>query len=69
MAYSAAQNEANKRYREKNKEQTNYLRYKSMARGYVNNHAKTIEELEELKNLIDAKIDEFSNELGLGAEE
>ena len=61
MAYSKAQNEANKRYREKNKEQTNYLRYKSMARGYVNNHAKTIEELEELQELIKEKIKELEN--------
>ena len=46
-----AQTEANKRWQEKNKEHSNYLKSRSSARGFIKNKA-TIEDLEELENLM-----------------
>lgn len=51
------QNEANKRYRatEEGKEKTKHSTYKSRARVFINEMA-TLEELEELENLIKSKL-------------
>ncbi len=46
-----AQTEANKRWQEKNKEKTGYLRNRSTARNFVKKQA-TIEDIEELESLI-----------------
>lgn len=45
------QNEANKRWQQKNKEHANYLKDRSKARSFIKNKA-TGEDLEELKELI-----------------
>lgn len=50
------QTEANKRWQEKNREKTKYLRNRSTARSFIKNQA-TKEDIEELKELI--KIREF----------
>ena len=46
-----AQTEANKRWQEKNKEYSNYLKDRSKARSFIRNKA-TKEDLEELEQLI-----------------
>ena len=51
MAVSESQKKANKSYREKNPKKNQYLSYRSTARSFINNHA-TLDDLEELKNLI-----------------
>ena len=51
MAVSESQKKANKSYREKNPKRTQYLSYRSTARGFINNHA-TLEDLDDLKALI-----------------
>lgn len=43
--------EANKRWKEKNKEHNLYLNSRSQARGFIRNRS-TLEDLEELENLI-----------------
>lgn len=62
MAYSKAQNEANKRYMEKARKEDpqkiNGNSYLSKARTYVNKYA-TLEGLEELKTLIEEKEKEL----------
>ena len=45
------QNEANKRWQQKNKEHANYLKDRSKARSFIKNKA-TGEDFEELKELI-----------------
>lgn len=45
------QTEANKRWQEKNKEKSKYLRNRSTARNFIKNKA-TKEDIEELKKLI-----------------
>ncbi len=45
------QTEANKKWQEKNRERAKYLSNRSVARSFIKNKA-TIEDLEELKNLI-----------------
>jgi hypothetical protein len=45
------QTEANKRWQEQNKEKAKYLSNRSRARSFIKNQA-TIEDLEELENLI-----------------
>ncbi len=45
------QTEANKKWQEKNRERTRYLRNRSTARGFVKKQA-TLEDLQELKELI-----------------
>jgi len=47
--------EADKRYREKNKEHRNYLSSRSNARSFIRNKA-TEQDLEELKALIDERF-------------
>lgn len=50
-----AQTEANKRWQEKNKEYSNYLKDRSKARSFIRNKA-TQEDLLELKQLIEEKL-------------
>lgn len=50
------QTEANKRWQEKNKEKTKYLRNRSTARSFIKNQATT-EDIEELQQLIQTRID------------
>ena len=54
MKETKAQTEANKRWQEKNKEYSNYLKARSTARGFIKNKA-TLEDLEELQNLIEER--------------
>lgn len=51
-----AQKRAKQKYREKNKERTNYLNARTTARGFIRNKA-TIEDLEELEELIKERIE------------
>lgn len=46
-----AQKRAKQKYREKNRERTNYLNARTTARGFIRNKA-TKEDLQELKELI-----------------
>lgn len=46
-----AQTEANKKWQQKNKEYSNYLKSRSTSRGFIKNKA-TLEDLEELERLI-----------------
>lgn len=57
-ATQEGQAEANKRYREKNKEHRNYLSARSASRSFVNNKA-TIDDLTELESLIKKRKDEL----------
>lgn len=50
------QTEANKRWQEKNREKTKYLRNRSTARSFIKNQA-TLEDIEELKQLMKTRID------------
>ena len=50
--------EADKRYREKNKEHRNYLSARSGARSFISNKA-TIDDLTELESLIKKRKDEL----------
>jgi len=51
MSYTKAQNEATKRWQQKNKEQATYLRYKSSARTFIRKHA-TDDDLKELEKFL-----------------
>ena len=51
MSQTQSQKKPNNSYREKNPKKNQYLSYRSTARSFINNHA-TLEDLEELKNLI-----------------
>lgn len=46
--------EADKKWRENNKDRSNYLRYRSSSRNFIKNHA-TIEDIKELESLIAAR--------------
>ncbi len=46
-----SQVERNKKWQEKNKEHSKYLRYRSSARSFIKNNA-TLDDLQELKELI-----------------
>lgn len=60
MAYSKAQNEANKRWQQANRERNNYLKKKSTAKSFIRMNA-TLEDLEDLENLIsEVKSSKFS---------
>lgn len=48
------QTEANKKWQEKNRERAKYLSNRSVARSFIKNKA-TIEDLEELKRLIEER--------------
>lgn len=51
MALTEAQKRAKQKYREKNRERTNYLNARTTSRGFIRNKA-TKEDLQELKELI-----------------
>lgn len=57
------QTEANKKWQQKNKEYSNYLKSRSTARGFIKNKA-TLEDLEELKELIKAREENLNNNIG-----
>ena len=57
-ATKEGQAEANKRYRDKNKEHRNYLSSRSATRSFINNKA-TIDDLTELESLIKERKDEL----------
>jgi len=48
------QTEANKRWQEKNREHTRYLRNRSASRSFIKNQA-TLEDIEELEQLIEER--------------
>lgn len=52
-----AQEKATKKWNEENRAHRNYLTKRSTARGFIRNHA-TFEDLEELKKLIDSRLNE-----------
>lgn len=58
---SEAQNRATQTYREKNREKTRKQSAKSSAKTYITKYAD-FEDLEELKQLIDAKEKELQND-------
>lgn len=62
MAVSESQKKAIKAYREKNPKKNQYLSYRSTTRSFINNHA-TLEDLEELKNLIFKKEKQLKGEV------
>ena len=55
------QTEANKRWQQKNKEKAKYLHSRSTARSFIKNYATT-EDLQELQQLIQQRIDFLSNQ-------
>ncbi|MFU2222006.1 hypothetical protein [Streptococcus pluranimalium] len=55
----SAQEKATKKWNEENRAHRNYLTKRSTARGFIRNHA-TLEDLEELKEIILKKIEENS---------
>lgn len=58
---TTAQTEANKRWQEKNREHTRYLRNRSTARTFIRKNS-TQEDLEELKQMIQAREKELEAE-------
>lgn len=58
---SEAQTKANKNWADKNREYSSYLRSRSSARSFIRNKA-TLEDLEELKQLIKAREQEIHEE-------
>lgn len=58
---TTAQNEANKRWAEKNKEHKKYLNYRSTSRSFIRKLA-TEEDLKELVNLIEERSKEIGKE-------
>lgn len=63
MTEITKQTEANKKWQQKNKEYSNYLKSRSTARGFVKNKA-TLEDLEELKELIKQREEKLNNNIG-----
>lgn len=66
MGETTKQTEANKRWQEKNREHSRYLRGRSAARSFIKNKA-TIEDIQELEQLIeerkkDIKLQKFEEE-------
>ena len=56
MALTEAQKRAKQKYREKNRERTNYLNARTTSRSFIRNKA-TKEDLEELEELIKERIE------------
>lgn len=54
-----AQNEANKRYREKNKERTRRTNYKSHGKTFITEYA-TVDELTEIIGLAEKRLDDLN---------
>ena len=61
MALTEAQKRAKQKYREKNRERTNYLNARTTARSFIRNKA-TIEDLDELKELITNRKKELNKQ-------
>ena len=61
---SEAQRNADKRWREKNREHANYLKNRTSARCFIRNKA-TIEDIEELKELLRLRAEVLSKENNL----
>lgn len=59
MNKKSGQTEANKKWQEKNREYTRYLNARSAARGFIRNKA-TIDDLKELREMIDVKEKELN---------
>lgn len=57
---SEAQIRAQKKYDQENKEKRNYLKNRSATRSFINRRA-TIDDLKELKELINEKLNELEN--------
>lgn len=55
------QTEANKRWQEKNREKTRYLKERSTSRSFIKNKA-TKEDLKELEDLIQQRFAELNNQ-------
>lgn len=60
MKYTEAQKNADKKWRENNKEHASYLRSRSSARSFIRNKA-TLEDLQELEELIKNRKEELLN--------
>lgn len=60
MKYTEAQKNADKKWRENNKEHASYLRSRSSARSFIRNKA-TLEDLQELEELIKNRKEEILN--------
>lgn len=56
-----AQLRAKKKWAEKNKEKTTYIKYKSNCKVFINNYLN-IEDLEEVKNWINEREKQLSND-------
>lgn len=54
MTDKSNQTEANKRWQEKNRERTRYLRNRSASRSFLKNQA-TLEDIEEMEQLIEER--------------
>jgi len=54
MKEISPQTEANKKWQQKNKEYSNYLKARSTSRGFIRNKA-TLEDLKELEELIEER--------------
>lgn len=61
---SEAQRNADKRWREKNREHANYLKNRTSARCFIRNKA-TLEDIEELKELLRLRAEMLSKENNL----
>lgn len=57
-----SQAEANKRWSQKNKDHSNYLKSRTAARSFIRNKA-TLEDLEELEQLIEQRKKDLSSEV------
>lgn len=61
---SEAQRQADKRWREKNREHANYLKNRTSARCFIRNRA-TLEDIEELRELLRLRAELLSKENNL----
>lgn len=61
---SESQRNADKRWREKNREHANYLKNRTSARCFIRNKA-TLEDIEELKELLRVRAEVLSKENNL----
>ncbi|WP_346962563.1 hypothetical protein [Clostridium sp.] len=57
---TSTQTEANKKWQQKNKEYSNYLKSRSTSRSFIKNKA-TLEDLEELEKLIDERKEQLES--------
>lgn len=58
MQEKNSQTEANKKWQEKNKDYSNYLKARSTARGFIKNKA-TIDDLDEIIELVNRRREEL----------